>query len=133
MSETEELTMAEWLALDDVQQLRAVSRYLGPAAKERSIAHGRVKNHRYSLSELTQMRADQPAFPEGSPTGNWSDEQLRAFIDVHDAQIAAQPKPTRRLRVDQLNDQQLKRLAAVMTQAQVDQLLDEFSNNMDVR
>jgi hypothetical protein len=121
--------MAEWLALSDIEQLSEVARYLGPAARQRSLAHGRVKNHRWSLDELAQLRAAQPAYPEGEPASNWSDSELSAFIAVKDAEIAAQPRPKHQLRIDQLNDEQLKQLAAATTQAEADRLLNEFTTD----
>jgi hypothetical protein len=119
--------MDAWLQLSDVEQLAEVARYLGPAAKERLLQHGRIKNHRYSLNELAQLRAAQPAFPAGEPSDQWSPEELRAYLDVKQIELDAQPRPAPQIKLDQLDDQQLKQLAAATTQTEADQLLDRFT------
>src|SRR5439155_19007334 len=66
---TERTSMAVWLSLEERERLAAVAEYLGGHASGRSIAYGKNKANRYSLDELAQLRAAQPAFPLGAPAG----------------------------------------------------------------
>jgi hypothetical protein len=79
------------------------------------------------LQELANLRATQPAYPEGNPAGNWSGEELRSFIDAKDAELATQPRPKPQLRLDNLSPEQLRQVAQATTQQQVDVLLDQFT------
>jgi hypothetical protein len=86
-----------------------------------------IKQYRLSLDELAQLRAAQPAYPAGEPSDRWTAAELRNYLDAKHAELDAEPKPRPQLRVDQLDDQQLKQLAAATTQTEADGLLDQFT------
>jgi hypothetical protein len=125
---TERTAMSAWMAMSDAEQLAAVAAYLGEQAAGRFVAHGRNRENQYSLADLAVLHHSQPAFPpDREPAGNWSGDELRAYIDIQDSKIAAKPKSKPRLRIDELNDKQLHQIATAATAEQVDTLLDEFT------
>ena len=126
---SERTSMGVWENLSEQDRFAAVAEYLGPAqAKTRLLQRGRRKENRHTIEELAKLRDAQPAYPDGEPSDRWSSEVRLAWLAVRDAEIAAMPRPKPRLRIDQLTDSQLHQVSRSTTQEQVDQLLDQFSN-----
>jgi hypothetical protein len=97
-----------------------------------SIHVAAIKQHRLSLDELAQLRAAQPAFPAGTPDDRWTAAELRAYLDAKHAELAAEPRPRPQARLDNLSRGQLRQVAEATNQAEVDRLLDQFSNEASV-
>ena len=73
------------------------------------------------LEEYTRLAPAQP------PDDRMSKSELRSAIDTLDRAVALQPKPAPRVRVDDLNSDELRQLAGCTTKEQAERLLDRFT------
>jgi len=73
------------------------------------------------LEEFTRLAPAQP------PDDRMSKSELRSVIDDMDRAVALQPKPAPRVRVDDLNSDELRQLAGCTTKEQAERLLDRFT------
>jgi len=73
------------------------------------------------LEEYTRLAPAQP------PDDRMSKSELRSVIDDMDRAVALQPKPAPRVRVDDLNSDELRQLAGCTTKEQAERLLDRFT------
>jgi hypothetical protein len=124
----DDLDMAAWMRLGPDQQLRVVGTYLGERGVDRAVKHGRYKERAMPIQQLTQadiekLRANRPAHPTGQPDDRWTAAELRAWIDHHDAQIAASaPQPLPKLDLERLSSSQRRRVAACQNQAEYERV-----------